>query len=454
MRNLYTPLDTAQLLSREECEAIAKRTLAFATADETRVTIQNTVRVNTRFATNQVTTSGYDINTTVTVLSAFGNRSASLTTNKLDDESLATTVRNAEAIAKLTAENPERMPELGPQQYRSKTFQSIVVPNASDRATAIQLITDRALKNKCEASGYLESQANAIAIATSRGLFAYDQFGGSSMTTTVRTEDGTGSGWAGANALTWGEIDPEALSATAVQKAIQSRNPVPTEPGHYTVILEPTAVGNLVQFLLYAASARAADEGRSFFARQGGGNKIGLKVVDERVTIYSDPRDSGDRLFDSEGLPTQKITWIEKGVVKNLRYDRYWAQKQNKAPTPVGGFSLRMDGGSMSIPEMVANTKRGILVTRFWYIRSVDPRTILYTGLTRDGTFLIENGKVTHAVKNFRYNDSPIFMLNNIEALGQPVRVNAAEDGSPNGAIIVPAIKAQDFNFTSLSDAV
>jgi predicted Zn-dependent protease len=159
-------------------------------------------------------------------------------------------------------------------------------------------------------------------------------------------------------------------------------------------------------------------------------------------------------LFDGAGLPTHKMIWIENGVVRNLRYDRFWAQNQGKAPTPGVGFTVRMSGGNESLPSLIAGTERGVLVTRFWYIRPVDPRTVLYTGITRDGTFLIEDGKVTRSVKNMRYNDSPIFMLNNLDAMGTPVRVSASEDGSPGASVIVPPIKAHDFTFTSLTDSV
>jgi predicted Zn-dependent protease len=232
-------------------------------------------------------------------------------------------------------------------------------------------------------------------------------------------------------------------------------NPVAIEPGRYTTILEPTAVGNLIQFITFAMNARNADEGRSFFSKPGGGNKIGMKVVDERITISSDPLDpeAYANTFSPDGQPISKTTWIENGVVKNLAYDRYWAQKEGKSPVPTSG-TVRMSGGAATMDELIASTDRGILLTRFWYLRPVDPRTILYTGLTRDGTFLIERGKITRAIKNFRFNESPIFMLNNLEAMGEPVRVSASEAGGPGLAIVVPPIKVRDFNFTSLSDAV
>jgi predicted Zn-dependent protease len=243
---------------------------------------------------------------------------------------------------------------------------------------------------------------------------------------------------------------------------------VAIEPGRYTVVLEPTAVGNLVQLIAGALDARAADEGRSFFSKQGGGTKIGMKVLDERITLVSDPADpeAPSPTFGGDGMPLGRRVWIEKGLLKTLSYDRYWAQKQGAQANGGGGGGrgggggggggggLKMLGDNHSLEELIASTERGILCTRFWYIRPVDQRTILYTGLTRDGTFLIENGKITKPVKNLRWNESPIFLLNNVEMLGRPERVNSNESGSPGGSIVMPAVKAHDFNFTSASDAI
>jgi predicted Zn-dependent protease len=301
----------------------------------------------------------------------------------------------------------------------------------------------------------MEAITGAQAIANNKGLFAYNRSTASVLTTTVRTPEGTGSGWAGATHHDWSRIDPSALGVRATAKARQSVNPVAVEPGRYTVVFEPTAVGNLVQFIARALNARSADEGRSFFSLPGGKNKIGQKVVDERVTITSDPFDPevAASPFSGDGLPTQRVVWIENGIVRNLDHDRYWAQKQGRAPTGAGS-GIRMSGGTTSLEDLIRSTQRGLLVTRFWYLRPVDQRTILYTGLTRDGTFLIENGKITKPVKNLRFNDSPIFMLNGLEAMGVPVRVSASEGGEPGQAIMVPPIKVRDFSFTSLSDAV
>jgi predicted Zn-dependent protease len=452
----------SSILTRVDAEALAKRILAFATADETEVSINSNARANTRFAVNQISTAGDDTDTTVVIRSTFGKRSASVTTNKTDDATLAAAVKNAEALARLSPENPEFMPALGPQTYPPFREHTVHFPTPAERAAAVKAVTDRARAAGFVATGYIEANTGTRALANSKGLFAFDQSGGANMTTTIRTPDGTGSGWAGANANDWSGIDAAALAAIATEKAGASRNPVAIEPGRYTVVLEPTATGNLIQLLGFAMQARGADEGRSVFSKPGGGNKIGMKIADERVTLVSDPADNLGTGFAGDGEPTQRVVWIENGVLKTLNYDRFWAQKQGVQPThaPLGGFrgggTLRLmsSGATQSIPEMIKNTERGVLVTRFWYIRPVDQRTLLFTGLTRDGTFLIENGKISHPIKNFRYNDSPVFMLNNAEAFGTPVRVSASEDSSPGQAIIMPALKVRDFSFTSLSDAV
>jgi predicted Zn-dependent protease len=450
-------LEPARYLSRSEAEVLAKRALALATADATRVTLQSGTRGNTRFAVNQISTAGDDFNTTVTVRSLFGRRSANVTTNKLDDAGLRYAVETSERLAKLAPEDPEEMGELGPQQYAESQGWSDATASLdpSARAGAVSSITRPARSADLHATGYLETSAGSFAVANSKGLFAYARGTGTALTTTVRTPDGNGSGWAGAAHHDWSRLQPAAIGARAIEKARLSTNAVAIEPGRYTVVLEPTAVGNLVQNLGFALNARTADEGRSFFSKPGGGNKIGMKIVDERVTLVSDPLDpeAPGNTFSNEGLPTSRTVWIENGVVRNLAYDRYWAQRSGRPPVPFVA-SISMSGGTASIDELIASTQRGVLVTRFWYIRPVDPRVLLVTGLTRDGTFLIENGKITKAVKNLRFNESPIFMLNNVEAMGRPVRVSASESGSPGVAVVVPPLKVRDFTFTSLSDAV
>lgn len=454
-RSLF--VEGAPILSRDEAQVLTKRVLGFATAEGTRVTIRSGARANSRFAVNQMSTAGDNIDTVVTVLSVFGKRSAVATTNRLDDAGLKAVVENSEKLARLSPEDPETLPELEPQSYRDAVGWSDTTAqlDPTARAAAIKTIIDPARAAGLVSTGYIESRGTALAIANNKGLFAYARNTEAVLTTTVRTPDGQGSGWAGTAHWDWNKINAASLGRVAIQKAQASQKAVAIEPGRYTVILEPTAVGNLVQLIGQALSARSADEGRSFFTKQGGGNKIGAKVVDERVTLLSDPFDPdlGTTPFGGDGMPIERTVWIENGVVKNLAYDRIWAARQQVRPSSIAG-GLKMLGGSQSLEELIAGTERGILVTRFWYIRAVDPRTILYTGLTRDGTFLIEKGKITTAVKNFRFNESPIFMLNNLEAMSTAVRVSASESGNTGQAIVVPAIRTRDFSFTSLSDAV
>ncbi|MDQ3082340.1 MAG: TldD/PmbA family protein, partial [Gemmatimonadota bacterium] len=344
---------------------------------------------------------------------------------------------------------------LGPQNIRtvSAEFASTAGLEADQLVRAGLTALEPARKaGDLFAAGYLVATANSSALGNSSKLFAYHKATNANYTVTVRTTDGTGSGWAGADHPDWKQLDIAAISARAVEKARLSRNPVAVEPGRYTVILEPQAVGDLVQLIGFYADARASDEGRSPFTKQGGGNKIGEKIIDPRISITADPFDPMvlTQPWDGDGLPLGRQTFVDKGVLKELYYSRFWAKKQGKTATGAP-TSFIMSGGTASVEDMIRSTPRGILVTRLWYLREVDPRTILYTGLTRDGTFLIENGKISKAVKNFRFNDSPLFMLNNLETMGRPVRLAGTEAG---GAVIVPPIKVRDFNFTSLSDAV
>ncbi|MGH9254967.1 MAG: TldD/PmbA family protein [Vicinamibacterales bacterium] len=295
----------------------------------------------------------------------------------------------------------------------------------------------------------MEANARVVAVATSAGLFAYHRATDADFSVTARTSDGTGSGWASAGGRDWAAVNPAAIGRIAAQKAVASRNPEVIEPGLYTAVLEPQAVSDLVPLLAPALNARTADEGRSPFSKPGGGTRIGERVVDERVTLYSDPSDPLllGQPFDNEGLPLGRAVWIDKGVLRNLSYSRFWAQKQGRQPTgPPQAGGLALIGGTRTTEELIAGCERGILVTHFFYIRSLEPRTVLQTGLTRDGTFLIESGKITKALKNFRWNESPLLMLNRLEDIGRPELTAAGR--------LMPALRVSRFDFSSLSDAV
>lgn len=445
----------SRFLSREQAEALIQKVVKLSKADSIQVGVGGGYAANVRFADNRISTAGGVSTANLQIQSSFGPKHAVISTNDFTDTSLERAVRQSEALAKLAPDDPEAMPELGPQQYETvKTyFDSTANLGPEARAEAARLAIDPCrAAGDLKAAGFLQTGIGAGAVGNNKGLFAYQAGTSTNYTLTVRTVDGTGSGWAGADHPDWNQLDVKGVAQRAIEKARLSKNPVAIEPGRYTVILEPQAVGDLVQLLAFALDARSADEGRSAFSKQGGGTKIGEKVVDERVTLLTDPGDPQllSNVFDGQGLPAHRVAWIENGLLKRLTYGRFWAQKKGQQPD-AGTNAVKLVGGTQTQEELVASTPRGVLVTRLFYLRQTDPRTVMYTGLTRDGTFLIENGKVTKSIKNFRFNESPLLMLNNLEALGRAVRVAGTESG---GDVVMPSLKIRDFNFTSLSDAV
>ncbi len=436
------------LLTKDQARRILEKVLSFSKAEGCEANLNGNVGGNIRYARNTVTTSGVQNNSTLAVQANFGKKSGTATINEFDDASLEKVVRRAEELAKLAPENPEFVEFLEPQTYlESKAYfdnTAKITPEYRSQAAANSIQPSRA-KNLI-AAGFLQDNASFQAKINSKGLFAYHQQTNVNFSVTVRTNDGTGSGYVTRDYNDLAKLDTGAASQIAIEKAERSKNPVAIEPGKYTVILEPAASIDLLQNMISSFNARQADEGRSFMAKAGGGTKLGEKIVDERVTIFSDPMhpEVPAACWAGDGRPLEKTVWIEKGVVKNLFYPRYWAQKQGVKATPAPANGI-MEGGTATVEELIRDTQKGILVTRMWYIRTVDPQTLLYTGLTRDGLYYIENGKIKHAIKNFRFNESPIIMLNNLEALGKPVRINGN---------LVPPMKIRDFTFTSLSDAV
>ena len=434
------------ILSKEEAQAILKKALSFSKADECTVTIGGSEGGNIRYARNAVSTAGDVSNLALGVSSAFGKRVGAATINEFDDASLAKVVRRAEELAQVSPENPEYMPLLGPQTFKeSVTYNaSTAAMTSGKRADDVEKSLKASKDAKLEAAGYLENSASFNAMMNSKGLFGYNKNTDVTFSVTVRNQAGTGSGYVSKSYNDSTKLDTLALTKIAASKANASIGAKAIEPGKYTVILEPMAVSDLLGTLGF--DARSADEGRSYLSKKGGGTRLGEKLFDDKVTIYSDPLhpDLPFSTFAGDGRPQTRTTWVDKGVVKQLAYSRYWAQQKGVEPVP-GAGRMVMEGGKSSIQDMIKNTEKGILVTRFWYIRFVDPQTMLLTGLTRDGTFYIENGKVTFPIKNFRFNESPVIMLNNVEEMGRPERTEN---------MIVPPLKIRDFTFTSLSDAV
>jgi predicted Zn-dependent protease len=442
------------ILTKDEAQALLKKVLSYSKADECEVNLNGTDSANIRYARNSVSTSGKVSQTQLVVSSAFGKKLGVATINEFDDASLEKVVRRSEELAQLAPENPEYVSLLGPQMYAdSQTFvpatANITPRLRSDLvAQSIQVAKD----GKAIAAGFLEDNNGYTAMANSKGLFAYNMSTNTNFSVTVRTEDGKGSGYAtrGYNDVT--KLDTKKATQIATEKALRSAEAKGIEPGKYTVILEPAAVAVLMENIFFRLDARQADEGRSFLSKAGGGTRLGEKLVDERINIYSDPLhpDLPTPTWNGDGRPQEKVSWFENGVVKNLSYSRYWAEKKGVKAVP-GPDAAIMEGGTKSLEELIAGTKKGVLVTRLWYIRDVDPQSLLLTGLTRDGTFYIENGKIQYPIKNFRFNESPIIMLNNLEELGKVERTVSVES---NLNYLLPSMKVRDFTFSSLSDAV
>lgn len=443
------------MLSEHEAKTIIDKVLSYSKADEAEVNLGGGSTSHLRFARNTPSTSGTANNVTLSVRSTFGKKSGSASTNQFDEPSLRDVVRRSEELARLSPEDPEFMPALGPQKYLSVKayYDSTANIGPEYLANGAAECIRQASEKKLIAAGFIRTSTGMNAIGNSKGLFGYHRATTVFFSETVRTAEGDGSGW-----VTRGGNKPEnlnfrQLSKIAVDKAVLSAKPRELPPGKYVTILEPSCVADLMQSMGFAMDARSADEGRSFFSKPGGGNRLGEKIFPDFVNIYSDPTDSAvpGSPWSGGGLPQRRVEWIKDGVVTNLSYSRFWAEKQGKEPVPPPS-NIIMKGGSGSLDELIKSTKQGVLVTSFWYIRPVDPRNLLLTGLTRDGVFWIENGKIAYPVMNFRWNDSPIAVLKNIDAMSKEMRIPPRESQSTN--IVVPALKLKEFNFSSLSEAV
>ena len=448
----------ADYFTEAEARDLCDQILARSTADAAAVTVSSGLDGFTRFARNEIATSGEVLRAEARVTSRIGDRSASVRWNDLGSAAIQQAVSRSDELARIAPEDPESLLLLGPQEYvqNEAFFVATEELDAERRADAVLAVTEPAAAADLVAAGFLEWTVGSRAVANTNGLFAYHNSTAASYTTTIRTPDGTGSGWAGTTHNDWmSMVSPADLAAQAIEKTQASQEAEEVAPGRFTVVLEPTAVGNLISLMRTAFDARVADEGRSFFSQPGGGNKAGEVVMDERLTLLSDPADP-DLLtcpFASDGWPLSRTVWIEDGVLTNLAYSRYWARQQSRDPVAVGG-GMKLTGGDGTTADLIGTVERGILVTRFWYIRPVDQRRLLYTGITRDGTFLIEGGQVTRPVKNLRFNESLMSMLNKVEAIGTAVRIVASEAGGIGDPVVVPPLVVQDFHFTSVSDAV
>jgi PmbA protein len=435
-------------------ETIAERILKLSEAEQTEVEIEAATDALTRFANNTIHQNVAEQTLEISVRAVIDGRTARATTNKTDDESLRRVVATAAALARNEPKNPDLLPVLGPQKYQ-RVARSIAVTAAvtpEHRAHAVARVCKMAEKNKQTAAGIFATGVSQSILANSRGLFArYDETT-AEFSVTILEQDS--SGWAKSNSPDIRNIDPDALAATASRKCSESRKPRGLDPGHHTVILEPPAVLDLVGFLFYDFAGTAVLDKRSCL-----NDRMGKKIFGDKITLWDDvyhPLQTGQP-YDGEGLPRQKVLLVDRGVPKNLVYSRATAKKMKTKATGHGfnlpneygeaPMNLVFEGGTTSVDEMVRSTERGILVTRLWYIREVDPYEKILTGMTRDGTFLIEKGRVAGGIRNFRFNQSIIGMLSNVEALGPAVR-SAGEEAFE---MVVPPMKIQNFHFTEVT---
>lgn len=442
------------ILNKEETRKILEQVLKFCKADSAHVSLSGDDEQFIRYANNMISTNLSKTTMNLNVSAAYKNKTGSSSTNQFDDDSLQKCVQRAEEIAKYAPPDPEFMPPLDPQQYKEiNAFFKETAEFGPDQKTKLVMdIIEYGKKKEMNIYGTLSNSSSFLSIANSKGLFGYHTYTSASCTTTARTKDGTGSSRVLKEKRDIRKLNPLNVGKEAVEWAIKSRNPKEIEPGDYTVVFEPEAVADFIVFMFFAIDARAADEGRSFMSTKDGKSKLGTKVFGKNVTIKTIP-DHPDLLaspFDYEGIPTQEIAWVDKGVVKNLYYSRYWAKKKGKKPTPFTG-GLVMDGGKTKIEEIIKTVKKGIYVSRLFYMRAVNPMTLLITGLTRDGLFLIEDGKLKHPLVNMRFNESLETFLNNITMMTQPEIVKGSEFEIP---MLAPGAKIENFTFSSVSPSV
>lgn len=440
------------LMEKKRARELSKKILGYADVPEIEVRIRQANTGFLRFARNEATTAGATDETEVTVTAWKGKRRASvsggfdLSPNGYDAAALKKLVADAEELAAISPEDREYMPLPGPQKYPEVDVYDAATAEAGplERAKRIQGAIRYAKEKKINAAGFLNQRAGAAVIANSADLFGYFRSTAVSYSVTARTLDATGSGYYSVDSNSIASLDLREATALAATKAVESRNARELEPGDYVTILEPQAVQDMLSTISW--DMRSAEEGRSVFSAPEGKTKVGEQLFSKNVQLWTDPANPyvPTPPLGPGGLPVHKADFIKDGKLTNLISSRYWAQKTERKPGPFAANFI-LGGSDKSIDALVKSTQKGVLVTRLWYIRTVDAQQALMTGLTRDGTFWIEDGEIQHPVKNFRFNESMVRVLGNVLELGSQRRIDRT---------LAPALKTSSFRFTSLSDAV
>ncbi|ARN83577.1 TldD/PmbA family protein [Methylocystis bryophila] len=443
------------LLSRREVRSIADRLLAGSKSDGCEIVLRGGREHNLRFANGGATTNRTAEWLTLRVSAHAQERVGLVEIASVDEAAGLRALAKAEEIARALPQDPDYVPPLGPQRYaRSNLFcENTAALGLDALASFAGSAIAQSRASEVAAFGQVASGASFFARATSAGLFSYERQSAIELSTTARNRNDAWSGWAGAKTIQAAGLNAAALARHACDKAAWSQEPRDLDPGSWTVVFEPEATAELASWLLHALDARSADEGRSFFSRKGGGNLRGEGLFDEKLTLRSDPNDliAPQKAIGFEGAPQRPRAWIENGRLVSLFLDRAYAKKRGEAPIP-SASSFRMEGGSTPIEEMIRATKRGLLVTRLWYTNMLDPRSLLLTGLTRDGNFLIEDGRIVAPARNLRFNQSLAALFAKIEALGpaEPTWRSLRDEGF--GA--APAMLVSGVTFSSRSGGI
>jgi predicted Zn-dependent protease len=459
------------MLTKEKAAEIFDQIKKHSTADEVEAMIYGGKFALTRFANNTIHQNVAEENYSVSVRTAFGGRTARATTNKFDSDSLKRVVQASESLAKVQHPDSDLLPmpgsgesPAGTPARPSRHFAQTAALTPELRADAVEKIVQVATRHRLTTAGIFSSSESVEGIFNSRGLSDWHTQSSSEISITMLAGDS--SGWQKANSPDVNQLDPAALAEISARKALDSTTPREIPPGKYAVILEPAAVLDMAGFMFWDFGGLSILDQRSFLNQ-----RVGTQIFGANINIWDDvshPQQSGAP-FDGEGVPRQRVQLVENGAVKRLVYARATAEKMKKSEFkdkvgPVAatghGFSLPNEMGeapmnlvfgtpadSRTVEQMIASTERGVLVTRLWYIREVDPYEKILTGMTRDGTFYVEDGKAQHGILNFRFNESLIHMLSNVEAMGTPVRASGEESFD----MVAPPMKVKDFNFTEVT---
>lgn len=419
-----------------------------ANADEIEISVRAGRRGDLRFGCSTAANSAQSDFADIRVSAAYGRQQATVQSTGLSAESLREAIERAENVARIVRENPEYQPRLSSRNYAhvESWDPAAAAIGPQERATIAAQTLREASSAKLSSSGFLENVDGIEAVANSAGLFAYQKLTRVSYSVTLRTSQGA-SGWAGAQSFQASGVDGAGVTREAMRKALKAGEPVELEPGVYPTIFEPSVTADFLALLVSFMDRRAADEGRSYFGFPG--HRIGDRPFSEKVTIMSDPAHPllPTRKWGEDGLALARTTWVSAGRIENLRTSRYWSREKG-VPAVAGPEAVVMNGGAGTVDDLAAQTDYGLLLGGLFYIRTVDPQTLVFTGLTRDGLFLIENGVVTRPVVNFRWNESPAAILAAVDLIGAPVLAIGKDTDFP---AIAPPLRTREFHYASIA---